>query len=257
MLPIQIWIAYKTIVIKELKRCFRIWPQTILPPAITMTLYFVIFGRLIGSQLRHIEGYTYMQYIVPGLIMMSVITNAYINASSSFYGAKFQRSIEELLVSPTPNVIILLGYISGSVARALIVGVLVTTIALLFTHLGIHHAVLMLGVVIMTSVFFATAGVINGVYAKSFDDVSWVPTFLITPLTYFGGVFFSISMLSGVWQKIAYFNPIFYIINAFRYSLLGISGANVVLSAMVMLFVTIAAFFYALYLLRTSEGLRN
>jgi len=257
MSPIKTWVAYKTIVNKELKRCFRIWPQTILPPAITMTLYFVIFGKLIGSQVRHIEGYTYMQYIVPGLIMMSVITNAYINASSSFYGAKFQRSIEEILVSPTPNWIILLGYVSGSVARGLIVGVIVSAIALLFTHLGIHHFWLMLGVILMTAVLFSTAGVINGIYAKKFDDVSWVPTFVITPLTYFGGVFFSISMLSGVWRKIAYLDPVFYIINAFRYSLLGISSANLALSIAVMFFVTLLAFIYALYLLKTSEGLRN
>lgn len=257
MSPHKTWVSYKTIVIKEMTRCFRIWPQTIVPPAITMTLYFVIFGRLIGSQIHPVEGFTYIQYIVPGLIMMSVITNAYMNASSSFFSNKAFRSIEEILVSPTPNAIILMGYVTGAVVRAIVVGSIVTVIALLFTHLGIHHLFLMVFVVLLTAMFFAIAGVINGVFAKSFDDVSWVPSFVITPLTYFGGVFFSISMLPVFWQKVAYLDPILYIINAFRYSLLGVSSANIALSVVMMLLVTVAAFFYALYLIRTSDGLRN
>lgn len=257
MNPHQIWIAYKTLVYKELIRCFRIWPQTIVPPAITMTLYFVIFGRLIGSQIRMIDGYSYIQYIVPGLIMMSIITNAYINASSSFFSAKFQRSIEEVLVSPTPNLIILLGYISGGVTRAFIVGMLVSAIALFFTHLSIHHLPLMLLTVLITAVFFSIAGVINGIFAKTFDDVSWIPSFVITPLTYFAGVFFSISMLSGIWQKVAYLDPIFYIVNAFRYSLLGVSSANVFISMGLLFLFTIGLFFYALRLIRISPGLRS
>lgn len=257
MPPKQIWIAYKTIVIKELIRCFRIWSQTLLPPAITMTLYFLIFGRLVGSQIHAVDGFTYMQYIVPGLIMMAVITNSYINSSSSFFSAKFQRSIEELLVSPTPNVIILLGYISGALARAVIIALIVTVIALFFTHLYIHHFFVMLLVVLLTSIFFATTGVINGVYARTFDDIAWIPSFLLTPLTYLGGVFFSISMLSGIWQKIAYLDPVLYIVNAFRYSLLGVSSANVPVSIAMMLLITIAVFIYALRLLRISPGLRN
>jgi len=257
MPPHQIWIAYKTIVIKELQRCFRIWPQTIMPPAITMTLYFVIFGKLVGSQIHEIEGFTYIQYIVPGLVMMSIIMNAYINTSSSFFGSKFQRSIEEILVSPTPNVIILCGFIMGGVMRALIVGSIVTTIALFFTHLHLHHFLLMFLVALLTAVFFSIAGVINGVYAKTFDDVSWIPSFVITPLTYFGGVFFSTSMLSGLWQKIAYLDPILYIVNAFRYSLLGVSYANIEISVSVLFIFTTVLFFYALHLLRVSPGLRN
>jgi ABC-2 type transport system permease protein len=253
----RIWIAYLTILRRELKRCFRIWPQTIMPPAITTTLYFVIFGRLIGSQIPPVEGFTYIQYIVPGLIMMSIIMNAYINASSSFFSSKFQRSIEEVLVSPTPNYIILLGYISGSVVRAVVVGFIVTVIALFFTHLMIHHVLLMLLVVLLTSMFFATVGFINGVYAKSFDDVSWIPSFVITPLTYFGGVFFSISMLTSFWQKVAYLDPVLYIVNAFRYSLLNVSSSNVPFSLLVLFVVTIGTFYYALRLLKHSEGLRS
>src|SRR3989338_10067977 len=151
---VKIWIAYQTLVRKELIRIFRIWSQTLLPPAITMTLYFLIFGQLIGSQLRNIDGFTYMQYIVPGLIMMSVITNSYIHTSSAFFSIKFQRSIEELLVSPMPNIIILLGFISGALIRSLIVAFIVTCIALLFTHLTLHHWFLMLLIIVSTSVFF-------------------------------------------------------------------------------------------------------
>lgn len=254
---IQLWIAYKTLTKKELVRCFRIWPQTIVPPAITMTLYFVIFGRLIGSQLHSIDGYTYIQYIVPGLVMMAVITSAYMNTSSSFFGAKFQRSIEELLVSPMPNYIILFGFITGGVLRAMITALVVTSIALLFTHLNVQHIFLMFLIVLLTSIFFSTAGLINGIFAKTFDDVSWIPSFVLTPLTYFGGVFFSTAMLSGIWQKIAYLDPILYIVNAFRFSLLGISHANIEISISFLLFITVSAFFYALYLLRTSSGLRG
>ncbi len=257
MTPKQIWISYQTLAWKELVRCFRIWPQTIVPPAITMTLYFVIFGKLVGSQIHSLDGFTYMQYIVPGLVMMAVITNAYLNTSSSFFGAKFQKSIEEILVSPMPNTIILLGFVTGGVLRAIIVAVVVILIALLFTHLNIHHIFLMCLVVLLTSIFFSTAGLINGIFAKTFDDVSWIPSFVITPLTYFGGVFFSVSMLSGIWQKIAYLDPIFYIVNAFRFSMLNVSSANVSLSILILLIITVATFLYALRLLRISPGLRN
>ena len=254
---VKIWIAYQTLVRKELIRIFRIWSQTLLPPAITMTLYFLIFGQLIGSQLRDIDGFSYIQYIVPGLIMMSVITNSYIHTSSAFFSIKFQRSIEELLVSPMPNIIILLGFISGALIRSLIVAFIVTCIALLFTHLTLHHWFLMLLIIVSTSVFFATLGLINGIFAKTFDDISWVPTFLITPLTYLGGVFFSINMLPGFWQKIAYFNPVLYIIDIFRYSVLGIISINVEGALSALLIIMIIAFYYALRLIRMSPRLRN
>ncbi|PIZ03743.1 MAG: ABC transporter permease [Gammaproteobacteria bacterium CG_4_10_14_0_8_um_filter_38_16] len=257
MTPKQILIAYQTIIIKELLRCFRIWPQTIMPPAITTILYFLIFGKLIGSQISAVQGFTYMQYIAPGLIMMQVITNSYINASSSFFSMKFQRSIEEILISPTPNLVILLGFITGSVARGFIVGCIVMLIALLFTHLNVAHVWLMLLTVLMTSIFFATAGVINGIFARNFDDVSWIPSFVLTPLTYLGGVFFSITMLSGIWQKIAMVNPILYIVDLFRYSVLDVADGNIFLATLILFAATFVLFFYALYLLKNSSRLRN
>lgn len=250
-------IAYQTLVYKELIRCFRIWPQTIVPPAITMALYFVIFGKLVGKQIHPIDHFTYMQYIVPGLIMMQVILNSYINSSSSFFSMKFQRSIEEILVSPTPNIIILLGFISGSVARGFIVGTLVMGIALLFTHLVVQHVFLMFFIVLITSVFFSIAGLINGIFARNFDDVSWVPSFALTPLIYLGGVFYSVTMLSPLWQKIALLDPILYVVDMFRYSMLGI-GETHFLSAFIMLSLfTVILFFYALHLLRKSSRLRS
>lgn len=253
----KILIAYQTLLYKELIRIFRIWPQTIMPPAITMTLYFLIFGKLVGSQLRPMDGFTYMQYIVPGLVMMSIITNSYIHASSSFFSMKFQRSIEELLISPMPNVIILLGFITGALVRVMIVGTIVLCIALLFTHLTLHHIGLMLLCVLLTALFFATAGIINAIFARNFDDVSWVPSFVLTPLTYLGGVFFSINMLPPLWQKFAMLDPILYIVDIFRYSLLGFSETNIAVAVVVLLILTILLFFYALYLIRTSVRLRN
>lgn len=194
------WIAFTTILRKEIKRFTRIWVQTLLPPVITMALYFVIFGKLIGGRIGDMGGFSYVQFVAPGLIMMAVLTNAYANVVSSFFSAKFQRSIEEVLVSPTPNYIILLGYTMGGVARGLCVGVLVTLMSLLFTHLHIHSWLITLTIVLLTSMLFSLAGFINAVYANTFDDVSIVPTFILTPLTYFGGVFYSISMLPEIWH---------------------------------------------------------
>ena len=257
MTPKKILIAYQTLVYKELIRMFRIWPQTIMPPAITMALYFLIFGKLVGSQLRPMDGFTYMQYIVPGLVMMSVITNSYIHTSSSFFSMKFQRSIEELLISPMPNVIILLGFITGAVVRVFVVGTIVLLIALLFTHLTIHHVALMFFSVLITALFFSTAGIINAIFARNFDDVSWVPSFVLTPLTYLGGVFFSINMLPPIWQKIAMLNPILYVVDIFRYSLLGITETNIPIALVILIVMTVCLFFYALQLIRTSSRLRN
>ncbi|HLB56512.1 MAG TPA: ABC transporter permease [Coxiellaceae bacterium] len=257
MTPKQVLIAYQTIIIKELVRCFRIWPQTLVPPAITMALYFLIFGKLVGSQISAVQGFTYMQYIVPGLIMMSVITNSYMNSSSSFFSMKFQRNIEEILISPTPNFIILLGFVTGAVARGLIVGLIVLFIALLFTHIVIHHIFLMFCTAFITAFFFSTAGLVNAIFARNFDDVSWIPSFVLTPLTYLGGVFFSINMLSGVWQKIAMINPILYIVDLFRYSMLGIQDANILIAFILLLLMTIVLFIFALYLIQKSSRLRN
>lgn len=250
------WIAFRTIVRKEVRRFMRIWMQTLLPPAISMSLYFVIFGQLIGSRIGMMGGYSYMQFMVPGLIMMAVVTNAYSNVVSSFYGAKFQRYIEELLVSPVSNQTILLGFVVGGVARGLMVGAIVTVLSLFFSHLHVEHLGITLAILLMTSLLFSLAGLINAVFANSFDDISIVPTFVITPLTYLGGVFYSINELPPFWAKLSQFNPMLYVVNAFRYGLLGHSDVNVGLAfAMVGVF-TVIAYVYSLHLLRTGKRLR-
>jgi len=230
--------AYKTILVKEVLRFTRIWLQTIFPPAVMMSLYFIIFGKLIGSQIGDIDGYSYMEYIVPGLILMSVITNSYSNVVSSFYSTKFHRHIEELLVSPISNFTILAGYVSGGVARGITVGICVTIVSMFFTDLQIAHPFIMLFVVVLTAILFSIAGFINAIFAKSFDDISIVPTFVLTPLTYLGGVFYSISMLPEFWQKVSYFNPVMYMVNVFRYGILGVTDANPV-TAFVIIFLFI------------------
>jgi ABC-2 type transport system permease protein len=223
----QQWIALYTIMRKEVVRFARIWVQTLLPPVITMALYFVIFGQLIGARIGEMDGFSYMDFVVPGLIMMSVITNSYSNVVSSFFGVKFQRSIEELLVSPTPNYIILLGYVIGGVCRGLLVGFIVTLVSLFFTDLSIYSLPITIAIVFMTSIVFALAGFLNAVFARTFDDISIVPTFVLTPLTYLGGVFYSISLLPPFWQAVSQLNPILYMVNAFRYGILGISDINI------------------------------
>jgi ABC-2 type transport system permease protein len=252
----QQWIAFCTILRKEIKRFTRIWVQTLLPPAITMALYFVIFGALIGSRIGDMGGFTYMQFVAPGLIMMSVLTNSYSNVVSSFYSAKFQRSVEEILVSPTPNYVILLGYCLGGVARGLAVGFLVTLLALIFTDLHMHSWGITISIVVLTSMLFSLAGFINAVYANSFDDISIVPTFILTPLTYLGGVFYSISLLPEFWQGVSMLNPILYMVNTFRYGILGVSDINV-LGAFIGLSVCLVILFViSLHLLKTGKRLR-
>ncbi|MGD8175333.1 ABC transporter permease [Marinimicrobium sp. ARAG 43.8] len=250
------WIAFMTLLRKEIKRFTRIWVQTLLPPAITMALYFVIFGKLIGSRIGDMGGFDYIQFVVPGLIMMAVLTNAYSNVSSSFFSAKFQKSIEELLVSPTPNYIILLGYCLGGVARGLAVGVAVTALALFFTHLPIHSWFITISIVVLTAVLFALAGFINAVFATTFDDISIVPTFVLTPLTYLGGVFFSIELLSEFWQGVARLNPILYMVNAFRYGMLGVSDVDIRLAFGGLLLCVVVLFAVGLHLLKTGKRLR-
>ncbi len=253
----QQWIAFSTLVRKEIRRFLRIWMQTLLPPAITMSLYFIIFGTLIGSRIGEMGGFTYMEFVVPGLIMMSVVTNSYANVVSSFYGAKFQRFVEEILVSPMSNNIVLWGYVIGGVARGLLVGLIVTLLSLFFTKLQVQHVVVTMGIVLLTSVMFSLAGFINAVFANSFDDVSIVPTFVLTPLTYLGGVFYSIDLLPEFWAGVSQLNPMLYVVNAFRYGLLGVSDVNVGLAfGMVGLF-TLLAYFYCMYLLKTGKRLRQ
>src|SRR5690554_2528813 len=252
----QQWVALYTLVSKEIRRFTRIWVQTLLPPAITMALYFVIFGKLIGSRIGEMGGFDYIQFVVPGLIMMAVLTNSYSNVSSSFFSAKFQRSIEEVLVSPTPNYIILLGYVLGGVARGLAVGIMVTILSLFFTDLPIYSWVITVSIVVLTAVFFALAGFINAVFANTFDDISIVPTFVLTPLTYLGGVFFSIDLLSEFWQGVARLNPILYMVNTFRYGLLGVSDVDVTWAIVGLVVCVIALFIFALYLLKNGKRLR-
>ncbi len=251
------WVAFRTIVTKEILRFMRIWVQTVLPPAITMALYFVIFGKLIGSQIGDMEGFRYIDFIVPGLILMSVISNSYANVVSSFYSSKFQRYVDELLIAPLPNFIILAGYVTGGVARGVVVGIVVTGVSLFFTDLVIHSYLVTLAVFVLTSVLFSIAGFINAVYANSFDDISIVPTFVLIPLTYLGGVFYSIGMLPEFWQQVSLANPVLYMVNAFRFGLLGVSDI-----AMWQAFAIIFGFIFALggfamWLLARGVGIKS
>lgn len=251
------WVAYRTLVIKEVLRFSRIWIQTILPPAITTGLYFVIFGRLIGERIGDMEGVTYIDYIVPGLILMAVITNSYANVVSSFYQAKFQHHVEELLVSPMPNWVILAGYISGGVARGLAVGLVVMGVAFFFTTPQMHSPLLSLLVVMLTSALFSLGGFINAVYANSFDDISIVPNFLLTPLTYLGGVFYSVSVLPEFWQQVSLLNPILYLVNAFRFGLLGVADIHPGIALGMVLTLVILLGFLSLRLLNKGVGVKS
>ncbi|GAA4085452.1 ABC transporter permease [Zhongshania borealis] len=251
------WIAFYTIVRKEIRRFLRIWMQTLLPPAITMSLYFVIFGALIGSRIGQMGGFSYMEFVVPGLIMMSVITNAYSNVVSSFFGAKFQRFVEEILVSPMSNNTVLWGFVLGGVTRGLLVGLIVTALSLFFTTLHIQHIGVTIAIVLMTSIMFSLAGFINAVFANNFDDVSIVPVFVLTPLTYLGGVFYSIDLLPDFWAGVSRLNPMLYIVNAFRYGVLGVSDVNVVTAFVMVGVFTLAAYAYCMYLLRSGTRLRQ
>ena len=251
------WIALGTIARREVHRILRIWSQTLVPPAITMTLYFLIFGGLIGSRIGDMGGYSYMQFIVPGLVMMSVIQNSYGNISSSFFGAKFGRHVEELLVSPMPNWVILWGYVAGAVLRGLLVGVIVLAIAMLFTTVRIPHPLVTVTSVLLGATIFSLAGFVNAVFAKKFDDVAIVPTFILTPLTYLGGVFYSVTLLPGWAQALTHANPIFYMVNAFRYGLLGTSDVPLWVAYGLMLAFVAALSALSLWLLRRGVGLRS
>ncbi len=251
-------IALKTVVHREIMRILRIWTQTLIPPAITMTLYFVIFGTLIGSRIGSISGhFTYMQFIVPGLVMMAIITNSYGNITSSFFGAKFGRYVEEMLVSPMPAWVMLTGYVLGATVRGLAVGVIVLGIALFFTSLDIQHPLITAASVVLGAVIFSLAGFINAVFAKKFDDIALVPTFILTPLTYLGGVFYSINMLGEPWRTLSKANPILYMVNAFRYGVLGISDFNVAWSFVVMIGFVVLLGGFSLWVLKRGIGLRS
>jgi len=251
------WVGFKTIVRKEVTRILRIWGQTIVPPAITMTLYFIIFGELIGRRIGEMGGFTYMQYIVPGLVIMSVITNSYGNMVSSFFGAKFGKHIEELLISPLPNWIILTGYVAGALLRGLMVGTVVLAVSLLFTPIEVQHPLIMLSVLLLTAVVFALAGMVNAIFAQKFDDIAIIPTFVLAPLTYLGGVFYSIALLPDFWQRVSVFNPILYMVNGFRYGMLGVSDVSLAMTYGVILAAGTILFAWCLYLLGRGTGLRT
>lgn len=250
-------ISLQSIARKEMTRIFRIWVQTLVPPVITITLYFIIFGSFIGSQLGDMDGFSYMAYIAPGLIMMAIITNSYSNTVSSFFSAKFQRNVEELLVSPTPSWIIILGYVAGGMTRGLSVGFLVSIVSLFFIRLPLYNIFYAALFAILTSFVFSLAGMINGIFAQKFDDISIIPTFIITPLTYLGGVFYSISLLPDFWQTISKANPIVYMINGFRYGFLGTSDINVYSGLGMLVLFSVVLFSVNLYLFNKGIGIRT
>lgn len=257
MNPQQQFNAFSTIVRKEIRRFMRIWVQTLIPPAITIALYFVIFGELIGRRIGQIGDYSYMEYIVPGLIMMSVITNSYSNVVSSFFSTKFQRSIEEMLVSPMPNYVVIGGFVLGGVTRGIAVGAIVTGLSLFFAHLSITNIWITVSMVILTAILFSLGGFINAVYARSFDDISIVPTFVLTPLTYLGGVFYSISMLPDFWEGVSRINPIVYMVNGFRYGILGISDIGIGVAYGMVIGFIVVLYVWAHWLLKNGVGIRS
>ncbi len=257
MSPTKIATAYYTLLRKELVRMFRIWSQTFLPSVVTTTLYYTIFGAFIGSQIAAIHGYSYIQFIVPGLVMMAIITNSYSNVVGGFFGMKFQKNFEELMVSPTPNWVVVLGFVSGGVVRGMIVGFLVLLTSLFFTHLTLFSVVTLVSAAVLTSVLFSLAGLLNGIFAKGFDGISIVPTFVLTPLTYLGGVFYSVDRLPPVWREISLFNPILYMVNAFRYGFLGISDTPLFMSFTILIALTIILFTVAIYLFEKGIGMRS
>lgn len=251
------WIAFITLLTRETRRFLRIWPQTLLPPAITMTLYFIIFGNLIGSRIGEMGGFNYMNYIAPGIIMMSVINNAYSNVASSFYSAKFQSHIEELLVAPIPNYLILAGYVAGGIARGLCVGLIVTIVSLFFTQIEIQHLLITVSIIFLSAVMFALGGFINAIFANSFDEISIIPTFILTPMTYLGGVFYSISLLPEFWQNVSLLNPILYMVNAFRFGMLGVADIQIEIAFAMIISCIIGLTLFALHLLKQGKGIRD
>ena len=249
--------ALKELLVKECTRFLRIWVPTLVPPAITRTLYFVIFGSLIGSRIGEMGGFSYMEFIVPGLIMMSVITNSYSNVASSIFSAKFQRNIEELLVAPVPNYIIVLGYIGGGMLRGLLVGTIVTFVSMLFVDIKIHSYIALISTVLLTAMVFSLAGLINDIFAKTFDDISIIPTFVLTPLTYLGGVFYSLTLLPDTWQTVSQINPIVYMVNAFRYGFLGVSDVNLTFAFSMIISFVVVCFSITMYLINKGTGIRS
>lgn len=250
------WIAFQTIICKEISRFLRIWPQTVFPPVITMSLYFLIFGKFIGSQVRHIQGYAYIQYLVPGLVLMSIMNNAYSNTSSSFFLCKFNKSIEEMLIAPMSSLTILLGFMLGGAIRGLLTGFIVLFISFFFTRVPFMHPGIILSIAILSAMVFSLGGLINGVYARRFDDISFIPTFVLTPLTYLGGVFYSVQQLPPFWRRVSLFNPIFGMVDTFRFGLLGVSDLTLFYGFSVVLLFFILLFAWAWFLLLKGVGIK-
>ena len=253
----QYWIAYLTITRKEIMRFTRIWVQTIIPPVVMVALYFVIFGNLIGQRIGEMDGMTYVDFIMPGLVMMSIITNSYTNVVSSFYGAKYSRHIEEMQIAPVPDLVILLGFVTGGMVRGISVGIAVTLVSLLFTDFSIYNPFVVLLVALLTSCLFALAGLINAIFANSFDDITIIPTFVLTPLTYLGGIFYSIKLLPEFWQQVSLGNPILYMVNSFRYGFRGSSDIDLMTAIAVILFFIAVLFTACLTLLARGTGIRQ
>jgi ABC-2 type transport system permease protein len=253
----RFWIAYLTITRKEILRFSRIWVQTIIPPVVMVALYFVIFGNLIGQRIGEMDGMKYIDFIMPGLVMMSIITNSYTNVVSSFYGAKYSRHIEEIQIAPVPNIVILLGFVSGGMVRGICVGIAVTLVSLLFTEFTIYNPLVVLLVALLTSCLFSLAGLINAIFANSFDDISIIPTFVLTPLTYLGGIFYSIKLLPEFWQTVSLGNPILYMVNSFRYGFRGSSDIDLLTAILVILFFIALLFTASMILLARGTGIRQ
>jgi len=251
------WTAYWTLVVRETLRFARIWVQTVVPPMVTTALYFIIFGNLIGERVGPMAGHPYREFIVPGLVLMSVITNSYANVVSSFFSAKYQRHVEEMLVAPVPHYVILAGYVTGGVLRGVVVGVAVTGVAALFATVRVHHGAVLVAVALLTAVLFSTGGFINAIYARNFDDISIVPTFVLTPLTYLGGVFYSVSLLPPLWRELSLANPILYLVDGFRYAMLGVSDGPPWVGFIIAGTACVALWAFALGLLRRGVGIRS
>lgn len=251
------WVAYLTIARREILRFARIWVQTIIPPMVMVGLYFVIFGNLIGQRIGEMDGMSYVDFIMPGLVMMSIITNSYANVVSSFYGAKYSHYIEEMLIAPIPNIVILIGYVTGGIVRGMSVGIAVTLVSLFFTDFSIHSPLIVFGIAFLTAFLFSLAGLINGVFARTFDDVTIIPTFVLTPLTYLGGIFYSIRLLPETWQQVSLINPILYMVNSFRFGFRGVSDIGMGTAIMVILFFIVLLFAFCMILLKRGTGIRH
>ncbi|GBF28563.1 inner membrane transport permease YadH [bacterium MnTg03] len=251
------WVAYLTIARREILRFARIWVQTIIPPVVMVGLYFVIFGKLIGQRIGEMDGMNYVDFIMPGLVMMSIITNSYANVVSSFYGAKYSHYIEEMLIAPIPNIVILIGYVTGGIVRGMSVGIAVTLVSLFFTDFSIHAPLIVFAIAFLTAFLFSLAGLINGVFARTFDDVTIIPTFVLTPLTYLGGIFYSIKLLPETWQQVSLINPILYMVNSFRFGFRGVSDIGMGTAIMVILFFIVILFAFCMILLERGTGIRH